>query len=267
MKEKVYARILQEYGAQPEHPWARSPGTAVFRHSDTGKMFAFLMRRAKEPLPPEDGEKLTFKVKDRLFAQILSGQEGYSPGGALAKGGWVSVRLDGTVSFEEICARLEESFLATASAAERNRRRPPKDWIIPANPAYYDVVGAFQKRREIAWKQGKGIKKGDTVFMYVGAPISAVLFRCLVTETGLPFRREGGRVDIHALMRIRLEQTYPPDRFSFGVLGEKYGIFAVRGPRGIPEKLGIALRENGSGAPDAAGGARKKGNVRREEHR
>lgn len=70
--------------------------------------------------------------------------------------------------------------------------RPPKEWIIPANPKYYDIQAAFRTSKEIDWKQGKGIKVGDTVYMYVAAPVSAILYKCRVTRTDIPFRFDGG---------------------------------------------------------------------------
>ena len=42
-------------------------------------------------------------------------------------------------------------------------------------------------------------------------------------------------------------KRYPHDRFTFDRLGRDYGIFAVRGPRGIPEDLSKALKETGMG--------------------
>ena len=38
-------------------------------------------------------------------------------------------------------------------------------------------------------------------------------------------------------LKIRLLKRYPQDRFTFKVLNDDYGIFAVRGPRGIPKSL------------------------------
>ena len=32
-----------------------------------------------------------------------------------------------------------------------------KEWIIPANPKYYDTGHAFDEKSEIDWKQGTGI--------------------------------------------------------------------------------------------------------------
>ncbi|MDO5132159.1 MAG: MmcQ protein, partial [Eubacteriales bacterium] len=117
------------------------------------------------------------------------------------------------------------------------------EWIIPSNPAYFDIVHAFDNTDEINWKQGAGIKKGDTVFMYVGAPVSAVLYKCRVTGTDIPYTGHHEKLTIRALMRIRLQKRYDPDRFTFDILKSKYGIYAVRGPRGIPNSLSEALKK------------------------
>ena len=156
---------------------------------------------------------------------------------------WVSVLLDGTVPEEKVFDLIDMSFMATASAKKKEKIRPPKEWIIPANPKYFDIVHAFDDKDLINWKQGAGIKKGDTVFMYVAAPVSAVLYKCKVIETDIPYEHENKYITIRALMKIKLQKRYAPDRLTFGVLTEEYGIFAVRGPRGIPNSLSTALKK------------------------
>lgn len=126
-------------------------------------------------------------------------------------------------------------------AVKKPKVRPPKDWIIPANPKYYDVEAAFQVSDEIDWKQGAGILPGDTVYIYMGAPVSAILYQCSVMETGIPYSYDDGNVRMKALMRIKLLKRYPHNQFTFAVLGRDYGIHAVRGPRGIPDSLSQAL--------------------------
>ena len=140
---------------------------------------------------------------------------------------------------------LDMSFLATASAKKKETIRPPKEWIIPANPKYYDIEHAFDDADEIDWKQGAGIKKGDTVFLYVAAPVSAILYQCKVTETDIPWQYADRNLTITALMKIRLQKRFAPDRFPFETLKEEYGIYAVRGPRGIPNSLSAALKKTG----------------------
>ena len=45
-------------------------------------------------------------------------------------------------------------------------------------------------------------------------------------------------------MKIHLQKRYAPDRFTFAVLKAEYGIYAVRGPRGIPNSLSAALKKD-----------------------
>ena len=44
-------------------------------------------------------------------------------------------------------------------------------------------------------------------------------------------------------MKIQLLKRYAPEQFTFEVLKSEYGIFAVRGPRGIPDSLSTALEK------------------------
>ena len=61
-----------------------------------------------------------------------------------------------------------------------------ENWIIPCNPNFYDVIGAFTKLKKIDWKQSmKNINVGDIVYIYVGKPIMAILFKCKVRKINL----------------------------------------------------------------------------------
>ena len=246
LKDAVIAYVKEKYGASPENLWMRYPNYAIFRHGDNRKWFALMMavEKSKLGLPGNDVvDILNVKLSDPILADLLAQQPGYMRGYHIARGNWISILMDGTVPRKDLCRWVDESYLATASVQRKKKMRPPKEWIIPANPKYYDIQGAFAQADEINWKQGAGIKKGDTVYMYVAVPVSAVLYKCEVTETDIPFHLEEGAVHITHLMKIRLLKTYPPDQFTFDILGKEYGIFAVRGPRGIPAKLSEALNE------------------------
>ena len=246
LKDAVIAYVKEKYGASPENLWMRYPNYAIFRHGDNRKWFALMMdvEKSKLGLPGNDVvDILNVKLSDPILADLLAQQPGYMRGYHIARGNWISLLMDGSVPLEELCRWLDESCLATASAAQKKKMRPPKEWIIPANPKYYDIQSAFESADEIVWKQGTGIKTGDTVYMYVAVPVSAVLYKCLVTETDIPYHLKEGPVKIPHLMKIRLLKRYPPDQFTFDILGKEYGIFAVRGPRGIPAKLSEALNE------------------------
>ena len=245
MRQEVFDYIRKKYKAEPEYLWRRYPDYVVFRHSDNRKWFGIIMDVPGSRLGLETEERvdiLNVKLEDPLYADMLTRQKGYFRGYHIARGSWVSVLLDGTVPFEEVCGMIDAGYLTTASKQRRQKERPPKEWIVPANPKYYDIVHAFDEKKEIDWKQGAGIKKGDTVFLYVGAPVSAILYRCKVTETEIPYNYQDGNLTIKALMKIRLQKRYQPDRFPFDILKSEYGIYAVRGPRGIPDSLSEALK-------------------------
>lgn len=175
--------MKEKYGAEPEYLWRRYPNYAIFRHSDNEKWFGLVMNVGRDKLGLK-GEGsvdiLNVKLTDPLLIDLLIQQSGYFRGYHISRGNWVSILLDGSVPFDDIRRWLDESYMATASKAKKQKLRPPKEWIIPANPKYYDVEAVFENADEIDWKQGAGTKKGDIVFMYVAAPVSAILYKCEV---------------------------------------------------------------------------------------
>ena len=248
VREKICGYVKRKYGSEPEYLWRRFPDYAIFRHDDSRKWFGLIMavpRRNLGIAGEGRAEILNVKLDDPLLADMLTQQEGYFRGYHISRGNWISVLLDGTVPLKKIEDLLDMSYQATASAKKKQKLRPPKEWLIPANPKYYDIERAFHGNDEIDWKQGSGIRAGDTVFIYAAAPVSAILYKCVVTETDIPFAYEDQNVSMTALMKLRLRKRYAPGQFSFEVLKEKYGVFAVRGPRGIPYSLSEALKECG----------------------
>ena len=246
MRQAVYDYIKKKYKVSPEFPWRKYPGNAVFRHDDNRKWFALIMDVEGDKVGVSGTDYvdvINLKVDDMFFRDMIIQEDGIMPAYHMNKMHWITVLLDGTVPEERVKGLIGMSFMSTASAKKKEKHRPPKEWIIPSNPKYFDIVHAFDNADEINWKQGAGIKKGDTVFMYVGAPVSAILYQCKVTETDIPYEHENKYITIKALMRIRLQRRYPTDRFTFEVLKSEYGIYAVRGPRGIPNSLSVALKK------------------------
>lgn len=246
MKDFVFDYIKKKYGVSPEYPWRKYDENAVFRHQDNNKWFALVMEVGRDKLGLSGGESvgvINLKIDDPYFHDVLIQEDGILPAYHMNKFHWISVLLDGTVPQERVCDLIDMSFAATASAKKKQKIRPPKEWLIPANPKFYDILHAFDDADEIDWKQGSGIRKGDTVFLYVAAPVSAILYQCKVTETGIPYDYEDKNLTIREVMKIKLQKRYRPDCFTFDVLKEEYGIFAVRGPRGIPHSLSAALKK------------------------
>ncbi len=244
MKDHVFNYIKKEYGISPEYPWRRDPESAVFRHDDNKKWFALVMEVKREKLGLY-GEgyvnAVNLKVNDMFFRDMLISQEGITPAYHMNKQHWITVVLDGTVAKEQLEDLIDISFTATASSKKKKSARGPKEWLVPANPKYYDIVHAFDEEEEINWKQGAGIKTGDTIFMYVASPVSAIMYKCSVGETDIPCDYHDRELTVKKLMRIKLIKRYDLSEFPFELLKNEYGIFAIRGPRGIPNSLSEVL--------------------------
>lgn len=245
-RQAVFDYIKKKYKVLPEYPWRKDNRSAVFRHADNKKWFALVMdvRRDKLGLSDEDYvDVINLKIDDLFFRDMIIREDGIMPAYHMNKMHWITVLLDGTVPEERVFELIGMSFMATASAKKKEKVRPPKEWIIPSNPKYYDIIHAFDEKNIIDWKQGAGIKKGDSVYIYVGAPVSAIMYQCKVTETNIPYQYQDEKLMITALMKIRLLRRYDPEQFTFDVLKSEYGIFAVRGPRGVPNSLSEDLKK------------------------
>ena len=270
-RQTVFDYIKKKYHVLPEYPWRKYDSNAVFRHTDNKKWFALVMDVQGNKLGLSGSEYIdvvNLKMDDLFFRDIIIKEDGIMPAYHMNKMHWVTVLLNGMVPEKRVLELIDMSFLATASAKKKEKVRPPKEWIIPSNPKYYDIIHAFDETETIDWKQGAGIKMGDTVFMYVGAPVSAVLYKCKVTETNIPYQYQDKKretpphirsaasrsphtsstsskrlpLTISALMKIRLLKRYAPEQFTFEVLKSEYGIYAIRGPRGVPNSLSSALK-------------------------
>ena len=154
LREQLFSYVKKNYNAAPEYLWMRFPDYAVFRHADNGKWFGIVMNVSGEKLGLDDDvivDILNVKLPDPLLAEMLVQQSGFFRGYHISRGNWVSILLDGSVPFEEVCRWLEESYLTTASRKKKQKMRPPKEWLVPSNPKFYDIIKAFEEADEIDW--------------------------------------------------------------------------------------------------------------------
>lgn len=146
---------------------------------------------------------------------------------------------------EESDAKIERFLKKGAMGISRTAS--VREWLVPSNPKYYDVVSAFEAEDEIYWKQGNdNIHVGDTVYLYVGAPYSAILYKCEVTEVGIPYQGENDNVRIKNLMRIKRLHMFDPHMLTLKELAN-YGVVTVRCTRSMPELLIRGIEEKTKG--------------------
>ncbi len=136
--------IKKKYNVLPEFLWEDSPNFGVFRNENSNKWFGLIMNIDKSKLnSKENGEVEVINVKlDDLVDTYLK-KYGIYPAYHMSKKSWVSVILDGTLSNEEVMRLIDISY-------ELSNRK--KEWLVPANPKYYDIVNAFNETDTIIWK-------------------------------------------------------------------------------------------------------------------
>lgn len=108
-------------------------------------------------------------------------------------------------------------------------------WIVPANPKYYDVISHFEKQKTITWKQPVNVGVGDILYIYIGSPYSAILFRCEATNVN--FSSFHGNT-----MELKLLNRYDKDTYSLNKLRE-HGLNSVRCIRKLPEETVLFLEQ------------------------
>ena len=220
--------IIQNFHCEPEFLWENNPNFGVFRCYPSEKWFAIIMNIDKSKIVKEEtGEIEIINVKTDKKTDAYLKIKGIYPAYHMNKKSWVSISLDDTLSDEEISKVITESYDSFPAS---------NTWVIPANPKYYDLISDFAKSDIMFWHQNMNVSNGDTVYIYVAEPYSAILYKCIVIEVGIPYVNK-------MLMKLKLVKEYSKDEYPFAKLKE-YGLTAIRGPRTIPNKLAKILAEN-----------------------
>ena len=233
--------IFETYGDEPVFPWDNDDA-GVFKNPDNGKWYALIMCIDRSKLDKKlSGEVEVVNIKlDEAKIPELHKQNGFYPAYHMNKKNWITMVLDGSVPDDVLLALVDESHSFTLGKHRRNRSGN-NAWLVPANPKFFDIEAAFANKKEIIWKQSSDLQVGDTAYMYVGAPISAVLYKCMVTAVNIPYDYEDENLKISRVMKIKLIKKYAKDFMGFAKLGE-YGVRSVRGPRICPQNLVEVLK-------------------------
>lgn len=227
------------YRDQPEYLWATAPNYAVLRHPENRKWYALVMDLPREKLGlPGGGVIDVVELKcDSAMAGSLRGRPGILPAWHMNRENWITVLLDGSFDPGQLAFLLDISHSLTGPRRQKAKApRLNRDWLIPANPAYYDIEQDFAKGDTIRWKQTSNVLPGDRVYIYMAAPVAAVLYECTATKVDIPYEFANAHVRMHKVMELKLVRRFPPQQLSRAVL-QAHGIRAVRGPRGLTNSL------------------------------
>ena len=103
--------IRETFNDKPEFLWEKFPNFAVFRRKDNNKWYAVIMSVPKNKLGLDGAEELEIlnvRVEPAELDEIFDGEK-YFRGWHMNKRSWLTVRLDETLTDDELCARLGRS--------------------------------------------------------------------------------------------------------------------------------------------------------------
>ena len=83
---------------------------------------------------------------------------------------------------QDIIEETEKSTRVHRSSEGENRV-----WMIPCNQKFFDLKGCFKKYGEMYWSQHFNYRKGDTGYIYMSSPDSAIVFSFEVIDAEMPY--------------------------------------------------------------------------------
>ncbi len=143
---KLVELIREKFSDVPEFLWEKFPNYAVFRRGDNRKWYAVIMVVPRNKLQlsgANEVEILNLRVEPEELNRIVDGEK-YFRGWHMNKKTWMTLRLDGVLSFAEISARLEQSYRFAArrkGTREKGQRRREKGEIFnPLPPIPFSLL-------------------------------------------------------------------------------------------------------------------------------
>lgn len=214
--------ILKKYSDSPEFLF-NDDTTGVFRNKNNKKWYGIILNVDYKKFYKKDGKVdiINIKLNPNKIDNLIN-EKGFFRAFHMNKKSWVSIILDDTVKDEKIMKLIDESYNYTVDTNE---------WVLPANPNYFDIFEYMKNRKTVEWKQPKNINVGDNVYIYIGAPVSAIIYKTVVLEKDI-----NNYYSDRKTMILKILKEYDRDKYTFNKVKE-YDLRAVRGPRKMPKKL------------------------------
>lgn len=111
---RISERIYSELYVQPDFPWSDTSG--VFRHKDSGKWFALIMRIKWKNLLKDENEEEINAINLKINpseSQRLTSIKGIYPGFHMNHKNWITIVLDDSVSDNLVMQLVAESYQLT----------------------------------------------------------------------------------------------------------------------------------------------------------
>ena len=110
--KEVIEYVRNRYQDELEFLWEKSPNNAIWRRKDTKKWYGAILTISRKKLgleAEEIVEIIDLRLQPELIKKIVDNKQ-YYPGWHMNKKNWYTMILDYSVSTEEICKKIDESY-------------------------------------------------------------------------------------------------------------------------------------------------------------
>ena len=225
--QQVIQYIREKYQDELEFLWKKLPEAAIWRNKGNSKWYGILMKVSERKLGL-DSDKIVDVIDLRCGKEekIVDNQKIF-PGYHMNKQSWISIKLDGTMTIKEIYKRIDISYTFNKGSGV---------WLIPANPHMFDIINYMDNHKVVEWDKSLGVMPNDFIYIYVGAPYSAILYKCKVLSA-IP-NSYTKKKDI----TMEVLEKYNQDKYPMKLLKE-HGLKTVRWAHSMPTELSEFMKE------------------------
>jgi len=123
-RKQVFEYTADQYGIEPDFPWARTPNCAILRHTSNRKWFAAILDITEDKLG-QNGTKLIdallLKCDPVLKSSLIDGKTIF-PGYHMNKEHWITILLNSKIEKEKVCNLLDLSYNLTKQGGNHVKR-------------------------------------------------------------------------------------------------------------------------------------------------
>ena len=235
--------LINQFHDTADHPFTKSQNSkptvdndfTAYKPSGCDKMYALMFTIEKRKLDKVYDETLidaiNIKVEPSTIVDLLQ-LPGFYPAYHMNKKHWVTAILDGTIKDETI-----KELLLKARELVGNRLIRNHYWVIPANPAVYDIDAGFAQSDLMYWKQKLNYQINDYIFIYYGMPFGELRYLCKVVERDVVFHDDLDKQSDNE-MYICMQKIYFFDEHKLTrKFISDFGLTNIRGARSMPQEL------------------------------
>lgn len=234
--KEIIKYIKDKYNDDLEFLWKKFDDDAIWRNKNNNKWYGVLLtvKASKFGIESLDTvEVIDLRYSKDKIKEAIDNKKIF-PGYHMNKDSWITIILDGSMDTKEIFKYIDNSYNIIAK---------PTEWIIPANPKYFDVISYLNANDTVTWHQANNIHIGDIVYIYVGAPFSALMYKCIVKNVDIPSNYKDDSFTFKKAMTVDVVERYKEDKYPYSKLKE-CGVSFIRGPRTITQELSKELNKN-----------------------